>query len=659
MRITLLAGLMLRHGERLLELTRELPGAEYQLEDVYTRRPLVHSQAELLNRIYYTKTYKVVLGTELSGKAAAEAAAGEQPAIVDLESLTNKEREALELKLTYIKAMRRKGITRGQRPRVEALIKKVAEKIGDPHPPSSSSLMGWARDYEDSNFNPLALVDKHRFRKTRKRLDARVDELIRKVLKRVYFTPARHTLRHAHDQICIACKAAIASREIPPDTPLISYATLQRRVKEVDVYDRIASREGHDKARRVCRTAYPGGMPTYPLERVEIDHTKLDWVVICDRTGLPLGRPVLTVMIDAYSGYVLGFYLSFYGPGLTSVAGVVRNAILPKDALTASLALKHQWISYGLGDTWVLDNGMEFHSFGLKHIAMALGVDLEYCRVRTPWSKPHVERFFGNFAWLTLTKGRVRKPSANAVHIDPYKDACITFSKLVQGLMMYFVDVYPHEVNWRKMDTPYNRFKEGIERCPPATFPGSLDELTLASGMSKMLTFSQGGVERVGLPYGAYEFGALAKKHGTGMKLLCKWDPDDLQYLHVRCPDERTWITAECRWPEYASDLSENQHRLIREAARKRFNLPQTQDGLMDSRQRLHEFWMNATRSSPRSDAALAARLAGHTSHKVLMQAGPSPDLGIARPSAISEKVVVPPDAYSAQDIPTFDAVRF
>jgi putative transposase len=660
MRITLLAGLMLRHGKRLLELTRELPNNEYQLEDVYTRRPVVHTQAELLKRIYYSKTYTVVLGTNPTGQAAADAAAGEQPAIVDVSTLTPRERGLLDRRLMYVKAMHRKRITRGQRNRVAALIKAVAEKNGDTNPPSTSAVMAWARSYEGSNCNALALVDRHRVRKTAKRVDPQVDLILRKVLKRVYFTKDRHTLRHAYDQVRIALKKAATQREIPEDTPKISYATVQRRVNEVDLYDRIASREGHARARMVCRTAFPEGVPTYPMERVEIDHTPLNWVVICDITGLPLGRPTLTIMIDAYSSYVLGFYISFYGPGLTSVSGVVRNAILPKDDLIAGLALKHRWISHGLADIWVLDNGLEFHSFGFQTMAMTLGVDIEYCRVRTPWSKPHVERFFSNLDWLTLAKGRVRKPSANVLHIDPYTDASITFSDLVKGLMMYFVDVYPHEQNWRKLDTPFNRFQEGIERSPPATFPGSLEQFTLASGMSKVLTFSQGGIEMLGLTYGAYEFASLAKKFGTRLKLLCKWDPDDLYLLHVLHPDQRTWITAQCRWPEYAQGLSYNQHRLIRDAARKKFNEPGTQEGLMTARLRLHEFWMDATTPRRKADALLAARFAGNTSYKVLSQQGCSPVLGAPPAPANPDRLVLaPPYAYSPQEIPVFSAVSF
>ncbi len=68
---------------------------------------------------------------------------------------------------------------------------------------------------------------------------------------------------------------------------------------------------------------------------------------------------------------------------------------------------------------------------------------------------------------------------------------------------MFVVDVYPHQPNWRKMATPFTLFQEGIERVPPARYPGTLDQLRLAAGMSRMLTVNQGGIEFTGLPYGS------------------------------------------------------------------------------------------------------------------------------------------------------------
>ncbi|MEL4419744.1 integrase, partial [Shewanella algae] len=69
------------------------------------------------------------------------------------------------------------------------------------------------------------------------------------------------------------------------------------------------------------------------LERVEIDHTPLDLFLVDDRTGLPCGRPTLTMCLDHFSKMPLGYHLSFSAPSLGAVIGALRHAVLPKEAM--------------------------------------------------------------------------------------------------------------------------------------------------------------------------------------------------------------------------------------------------------------------------------------------------------------------------------------
>jgi len=330
----------------------------------------------------------------------------------------------------------------------------------------------------------------------------------------------------------------------------------------------------------------------------------------------------------------------------------MRNAILPKDDIVSAAGLKNPWLSFGLVDEIVCDNGMEFHSFAFKTIGMTLGIDITYSRVRTPWVKPHVERFFSSLNTLTLARGRISPSVANVLRIDPYKDACIGFADLVKGLLMYIVDVHPHTPNWRKMATPYELFGEGIKMAPPAVFPGSLKDLTLASGMSKMARLDHGGVHVNSLPYGSYAFKDIVRKHGP-THVLCKYDPDDLGLMHVRDPDQRTWHEAPCRWPAYASGLSLNQHKIIRKHARARLLDPDRVESLETSRMDLHDFWHSAAAPS-RAEAMQAARLSGVTSARVLT---PKPSIDSPKHEA-SPIIVLDNDFLNAQHapIPSFDS---
>ena len=84
-----------------------------------------------------------------------------------------------------------------------------------------------------------------------------------------------------------------------------------------------------------------------PFEIGHIDHTELDVEVVCSHTGRPLGRPWLTVLIDAFSRRCLAFYLTFDEPSYRSCMMILRDCVRRHSRLP---------------QTVVLDGGPEFQS---------------------------------------------------------------------------------------------------------------------------------------------------------------------------------------------------------------------------------------------------------------------------------------------------------
>ncbi len=619
MKFSLHAGLVLRLGQRTLEIVRQLDddkdsdNVKYQLEDCVTRYPTIIDRLTLLKRIW-AKTYKIVL------PAGSEAASSKLPpdgVRIDIGSLKKEVRAGIEYRKSYLDALQKGHVTRGQRGRIATIIGKVAKRIGDPRPPSASTVMTWARDYENTGHNPFALRNGNTCRARQRQIVPAMDRLVSKMIRTVYLTRDRHSLTHTLDCIRREAKKLVDAKQLEAAKANVSLATLSRRVQEIDIFRRISAREGVARARYLCRTVMDGGGASYPLQRVEIDHTPLNWVVVCDVTGLPLGRPLLTVAIDAFSGYLLGMYLSFYGPGLSSVSGVIRHSLMPKGDFVRGIKLDHRWLGDGVADEFMLDNGMEFHAASFKLMSWELASDITYCRVRTPWLKPHVERFFATLNFLTLARGRIRKQVANVMNLDPRKDAAIRFTDLVMGLVMFAVDVHPFEVNERKLARPFDLMQEGLIDCPPATYPGDMDALRLTSALSKVLTVGPGGVELVGLPYGREELFAMRKQLGAKFKTLIKWDPDDLRSIWVQHPVDLSWVESPCRWPDYATGLSWNQHLVIRKFARAELKLSGAYEHLQAARLRLHDHWIEATSHKTTADGLLAARFSGATSARV------------------------------------------
>jgi len=96
---------------------------------------------------------------------------------------------------------------------------------------------------------------------------------------------------------------------------------------------------------------------------------------------LPIGWPTLTVLIDKFSRFPLGYYLSFAAPSAPAVVGALRHAILPKTLSVAALRqlpFDKDWPVYGIPMRLVVDNGLEFHGKDLEGIATDLGMVIEY-----------------------------------------------------------------------------------------------------------------------------------------------------------------------------------------------------------------------------------------------------------------------------------------
>jgi putative transposase len=611
-------GLVVRRGSQQLEFLNLLEGNKVQFQDQRTHFVQVMKLSTFYAEVMSKKIQPVIGNcSEETGKGG-ESKPSEL--IFDIASLGAKEQSRLERCINWVKALRKRGITRGQLGRIGKATPEIATALGDKSPPAPLTLAVWMRKYDLSCGSPAALLSGNRHRRRNRRLPSLVEEVIQKRLRSVYLTTARHTLRHAHEQILLELKKLVQAKKLEGDQACVSLATVSRRLSEFGAYERAKARYGAGYARPQFRTSVEGTLAVRAMQRLECDHALLNWVVICDRTGLPLGRPTLTIIVDAMSGYVVGLYVSFYGPGITSVLNVVKNAIQPKDDLARAAGAKQPWIAFGIGETLVLDNGMEFHARVFQLAAWELGIDLEYCRVRSPWLKPHVERFFANLDYFSLARGRIRKPEANVLQLDPKKDAAILFSDLVRGLIKFVVDVYPFELNERKLVTPFAAFQDSFNTLRPPSFQWSMDQLNLIAAMRKDLTVGPGGVCLPGISYSSSAVLAMKKEVGHTFKTGVKWNPDNLSFIYLQHPVNKDWLPVPSLRPDYTNGLSWNQHRLIRKHAREKHVRGGGVDQLLLARQELHELWMNGIARSNRSqDTRTAAKFSGLSSNQILL----------------------------------------
>ena len=75
--------------------------------------------------------------------------------------------------------------------------------------------------------------------------------------------------------------------------PVPSYRTLVTRIDNLAPFEEKAGRYGKHKAKIAYNPIAEGVKTSRVMERVCVDHTKLDLFVVDSETGMPLGRPWL------------------------------------------------------------------------------------------------------------------------------------------------------------------------------------------------------------------------------------------------------------------------------------------------------------------------------------------------------------------------------
>ncbi len=617
-----------------------------QFEDTITRRSYTWPIADVTKQILNNELH-VVGASDSKDAVTADASSF----LTSIDSLPAKYKEKLLFRVRIIKWIKKNGASRGQRRIIERLLKKFPIKESDTQPlPTSSTAMSWIRDWDESGGNVAAVVTKNFQRKRLKKYSERVEAEIDKVLLKNYFIRTRPSLQNAAIILRRNLENLAQKGVITAEDTVVSSSTLRRRVNEVDPYYRDVHRFGASYAKNKWRYSLAGTHAVRALQRLEVDHTILDFVVVADSTGMPLGRPVITIIVDAFSGYLVGFYISFSGAGLAAVLNAMKVGLMPKTAFTCNAPfLTQEWFGYGVGELYVVDNGLEFHSIQFVSAALEINTDIQYCPVRQPWFKPGVERFFGELGHHLPPQGKVVKPVANCIPMDPRESARITFSDLCKGLLQFFIDVHPLKVHSRTLARPIDLFRESFEQIPPPLLPTNLEKLGLIAAHQKILTVGNEGIVMPGLRFNSHELQAERRKLAPSFKTSVKYDPENLGFAYVQHPKSLEWLHVPNCHPEYADNLSMIQHKAVRAHMKQMAIDKGHYDAYFTAKANLIDKWQSLARGQKLTrDTKSAIQFAGLSSTKSL-QGG---ELPAPQTQLISKKEITHDDLI----IPQFEA---
>ncbi|WOT05850.1 Mu transposase C-terminal domain-containing protein [Shewanella youngdeokensis] len=459
--------------------------------------------------------------------------------------------------------------------------------------PKWRAVAAWYSKFRKSNFCITALIPSHGKKGNRTLKNRSGDYYFNKALEDKYLRKERPSVATTYCYYCDLIRVENRRLVSGAITPL-SYTGFNARIKSLEPYDVDLARFGRSYVQKKYKLGNKFAEPTCVMERVEIDHTVLDFTVLMEDNQTVIGRPTITVLVDCYSSCVVGFYVSFNEPSHLSIRAALINTMLSKDDVIKSFSsINADWPCHGKIELLVVDNGVEFWGEALESACKELGINTSYNPVGKPWKKPKVERFFRtlNTEFLDSLPGKNFRSIDAKGDYQPDKEAAISFSLFNELLHKWVIEVYNQKADDRKTRVPIVKWYEGASVYPPIEYIGDDQELLRVKlGVLDTRSISKDGIQFLHLRYDSPElleyrkYTPVASKRG--LKADIKINPHDLSYIYVYLEQQECYLKVPAKDPDgYTIGLTLTQHKVNIKNRRK--NVIESQDSVSLAQSRL------------------------------------------------------------------------
>ena len=330
-----------------------------------------------------------------------------------------------------------------------------AHMRGEPTAAPARTLRLWTALYREAQETHgsgyLGLIPRVHLRGNRNsRLPQTVQTLLEEFIANDYETLKQKTKRSSW--------AVLKARCEQQNLTAPSYKTFCRLAGQRTVFEQTLKRQGPRAAYthaavylELNRTTPRHG--DRPFEIGHIDHTELDVELVCSVTGRLLGRPWLTLLIDAFSRRALAFYLTFDPPSYRSSMMILRECVRRHGRLPQII---------------VIDGGAEFQSTYFE----TLLARYECIKKTRPPAKARFgsvcERLFGttntqfihNLRGNTQITRNVRQVTRS---VNPKTLAAWTLGDLHERTSEYLYEVYDTIEHPALGQSPRDAFHAGLE----------------------------------------------------------------------------------------------------------------------------------------------------------------------------------------------------
>jgi putative transposase len=435
-------------------------------------------------------------------------------------------------------------------------------------PPTIASVYKWVNDW-DPELGVLSLIPNwgNCGRKPQEIDDVYLDIIQQRInwMKKTANATRRGTIAIILNDIDEASKKVphLRGKRIP------SKKHIYREFRLLGGETRMAMEKGKITAHRAFSPVGLGLVVERPMERVEIDSTRLD-VVPLDLLGKTiLPRPWLTLMLDAKTRMILAFELSLTAPNSNDIRRVIRKAILPKNHdILRAMGVESPWPGCGLISTLVTDEAMEYTAAGSRAAYAAAGIQHKPMPPRSPHLKARVERLFRTLNEMGIHElpGTTKSNPKDRGERNPDKDKLLKIDEIEACITKLICDVYNRHYHRALGCSPLVAWERETDKNPVnVNIPKELiRRLTLDK---KVRTVSHSGIELYGIRYNSEALADIHRAAGKRVKVTVNYDPFDMSEIEVEVPNSHDVIMVRCVNPDH-SGLDLKVHLLIRKYAK-------------------------------------------------------------------------------------------
>jgi putative transposase len=495
----------------------------------------------------------------------------------ELSSFSEADQQIAKRKQAYLLGITKRFAAEGKKLSMAAsalqpMIAAVAAEIDDAKPPSASAVQIWFRKYRVTKC-VTKLVDGRS--KSGRRRDETISSVFQEVLAEVFLTAQKRPGKAVVDAVYTKISSMNRGVEADKQIQKPARATVYRWLKDLYQALVLKARNGKRMTDLQLRSALKTVKVTKILERVEIDHTPVNVMVIDKLTKLVLGRPWLTLAIDRHSRAIVGFYLSFHAPSAFSVMYCLKCAMLPKEDILAKYPdIRNQWLCRGIMDLFACDNGMDLHADAFESVCCDLGIEILYCPAGEPQTKGAIERLMRTIAESLFHQlpGTTFSNVGQRGDYGSEGEACIDIETLTHLIVKWIADDY-HQTPHKGLSglTPHQAWLAG-EAERTIELPAYRQQLDAIVGLSTTRTLFHYGIEHDCLRYNSPLLQLIRARTMDTPQLMIKFYEDDVGYINIFDPEQREYFRVPAVHAEYAEGLSRYVHRLVQQVVNKRFS---------------------------------------------------------------------------------------